>query len=66
MTRNDDMGGSGRARALDARVRRSTSLTGELQRARFGAGQRGGGGWLAGLPGPVRAVYEAGPTGFGL
>lgn len=22
--------------------------------------------FLAGLPGPVRAVYEAGPTGFGL
>jgi hypothetical protein len=22
--------------------------------------------WLVGLPGPVRAVYEAGPTGFGL
>jgi transposase len=23
-------------------------------------------GWLTSLPGPVRAVYEAGPTGFGL
>ena len=22
--------------------------------------------WLCSLPGPVRAVYEAGPTGFGL
>ena len=22
--------------------------------------------WLQSLPGPVRAVYEAGPTGFGL
>ena len=22
--------------------------------------------WLRGLPGPVRVVYEAGPTGFGL
>ena len=22
--------------------------------------------WLQTLPGPVRAVYEAGPTGFGL
>ena len=22
--------------------------------------------WLRGLPGPVRACYEAGPTGFGL
>ena len=23
-------------------------------------------GWLAGLPGPVAVLYEAGPTGFGL
>jgi transposase len=23
-------------------------------------------GWLSGLPGPVKVVYEAGPTGFGL
>ena len=23
-------------------------------------------GWVSGLPGPVRVVYEAGPTGFGL
>lgn len=23
-------------------------------------------GWMQTLPGPVRAVYEAGPTGFGL
>ena len=22
--------------------------------------------WVSGLPGPVRVVYEAGPTGFGL
>lgn len=22
--------------------------------------------WLVGLPGPVHAVYEAGPTGYGL
>ena len=43
------------------------ALTGELQRRRFDTGavepvvQ-----WLVGLPGPVRACYEAGPTGFGL
>ena len=42
-------------------------LTGELTRRRFDTGavepvvQ-----WLAGLPAPVRACYEAGPTGFGL
>jgi len=42
-------------------------LSGELQRRRFDIGavepvvQ-----WLVGLPGPVRACYEAGPTGFGL
>lgn len=42
------------------------SLTGELRRARFGPGVEPVVEWLAGLPGPVRAVYEAGPTGFGL
>ena len=42
------------------------SLTGELVRARFGAGVEEPLAWLAGLPGPVRACYEAGPTGFGL
>jgi transposase len=41
-------------------------LTGELSRARFGAGSEPVVGWLAGLAAPVRAVYEAGPTGFGL
>jgi transposase len=41
-------------------------LTGELRRARFGPGIDPVVAWLAGLPGPVRAVYEAGPTGFGL
>ena len=41
-------------------------LTGEVRRARFGSGVDEVVGWLAGLPGPVRAVYEAGPTGFGL
>jgi len=42
------------------------SLTGELSRARFGVGTEPVIEWLAALPGPVRAVYEAGPTGFGL
>jgi transposase len=42
------------------------ALTGELQRARFGPGAEPVVAWLAALPGPVRAAYEAGPTGFGL
>ena len=41
-------------------------LTGELQRARFDGGSEAVVQWLTGLSGPVRAVYEAGPTGFGL
>ena len=42
------------------------TMTGELSRARFGAGIEGPLAWLAELPGPVRACYEAGPSGFGL
>jgi transposase len=42
------------------------TLTGELARARFGPGVEAVIEWLGGLAGPVRAVYEAGPTGFGL
>lgn len=42
------------------------SMTGELVRARFGPGVHAPVAWLAGLEGPVRACYEAGPTGFGL
>ena len=42
------------------------SLTGELNRVRFGPGTESVVAWLSGLPGPVRAAYEAGPTGFGL
>ncbi len=45
--------------ALDTR-------TGELARVRFGPGIEAPVEWLRGLPGPVRACYEAGPTGFGL
>jgi transposase len=40
--------------------------TGELRRARFSGGVAGPLEWLAGLPGPLHACYEAGPTGFGL
>lgn len=40
--------------------------TGELVRARFGPGVEEPVAWLQSLPGPVRACYEAGPTGFGL
>jgi transposase len=42
------------------------SMTGELTRVRFGPGVEAPVAWLAELPGPVRACYEAGPTGFGL
>jgi transposase len=41
-------------------------MTGELSSLRFGPGVEGPVAWLAELPGPVRACYEAGPTGFGL
>jgi transposase len=41
-------------------------LTGELSRVRFGPGSEPVVAWLSGLSAPVRAVYEAGPTGFGL
>jgi transposase len=40
--------------------------TGELVRVRFDGGVVGPVEWLRSLPGPVRACYEAGPTGFGL
>jgi transposase len=42
------------------------SLSGELRRARFGAGTEQVVEWLGGLAAPVKAAYEAGPTGFGL
>jgi transposase len=47
------------AAAIDA-------MTGELVRRRFGAGSDELVAWLCSLPGPVRACYEAGPTGYGL
>jgi transposase len=42
------------------------SLTGELRRARFGPGLEPVIDWLGELAAPVRAAYEAGPTGYGL
>ena len=47
------------AAALDAQ-------SGELTRARFGAGTEPVVAWLGRLPQPVSACYEAGPTGYGL
>jgi len=41
-------------------------ITGELSRVRLGPGVEAPVAWLGGLRGPVRACYEAGPTGFGL
>ncbi|MGZ4248417.1 MAG: IS110 family transposase [Solirubrobacteraceae bacterium] len=41
-------------------------MTGEIERMRFGPGVEAPVAWLAQLPGPVHACYEAGPTGFGL
>lgn len=40
--------------------------SGEVFRARLAGGAQPAIEWLQTLPGPVRAVYEAGPTGFGL
>jgi transposase len=39
-------------------------VTGELRRARFGASSEEVIAWLSALPQPLRACYEAGPTGF--
>jgi transposase len=41
-------------------------MTGELSRVRFAGGIDDPVAWLRTLPGPVRACYEAGPTGYGL
>lgn len=41
-------------------------MTGELTRMRFGPGVDEPVGWLTTLSGPVKACYEAGPTGYGL
>ena len=47
------------AAAIDA-------MSGELLRVRFGPGVEAPVEWLKSLSGPVRACYEAGPTGYGL
>ena len=58
--------------AMDVHARSSYAasldvLSGELSRQRFDTGAvEPVVAWLAGLPGPVRCCYEAGPTGFGL
>src|SRR3954454_3344458 len=52
------------ARSTDAAA--IDTMTGELTRMRFGPGTEGPLAWLGELRGPVRACYEAGPTGFGL
>jgi transposase len=41
-------------------------MSGELTRRRFGPGLDAPVPWLSELRGPVRACYEAGPTGYGL
>jgi transposase len=40
--------------------------SGELMRARFGAGVEEVVGWLGALPQPIHGCYEAGPTGYAL
>ena len=40
--------------------------TGELQCFRMSGESAGAAAFCAGLPGPVRVAYEAGPTGYGL
>lgn len=40
--------------------------TGELVQRRMGSDQNEIVAWVTGLPGPVAATYETGPTGFGL
>jgi transposase len=52
------------ARSTDAAA--VDALSGELGRARFRGGVEPVVAWLAALPAPVHAVYEAGPTGYGL
>ena len=53
------------ARSVEASV--VDSATGELGRRRVSGSEVGPlVDWLEGLPGPVRACYEAGPTGYGL
>jgi transposase len=57
--------------ALDVHARSAEAsaievATGELRRARFDGRIEPMVAWLCGLPQPVHACYEAGPTGYGL
>lgn len=56
---------------LDVHARKTAAAavvlgSGEVFRARLSGPPEAAVEWLQTLPGPVRAVYEAGPTGFGL
>ncbi len=56
---------------LDVHARKTAAAavqlgSGEVFKAQLPGSPRAVIEWLVGLPGPVRAVYEAGPTGFGL
>ena len=56
---------------LDVHARKTAAAavllgSGEVFRARLSGAPEETIGWLRSLPGEVRAVYEAGPTGFGL
>ena len=56
---------------LDVHARRTAAAavrlgSGEVSKARLAGSPSAAIEWLWTLPGPVRAVYEAGPTGFGL
>lgn len=56
---------------LDVHARKTAAAavrlgSGEVFKAQIGGGAAPAIEWLQGLPGPVRAVYEAGPTGFEL
>lgn len=52
--------------ARSTRAAAINTATGEVRRRGFGPGVQEPLEWLAGLPGPVRACYEAGPSGFAL
>src|SRR3954468_2912067 len=56
---------------LDVHARKTAAAavqlgSGEVFKAQIAGSPLEAIGWLQSLPGPVRAVYEAGPTGFGL
>ena len=56
---------------LDVHARKTAAAavqlgSGEVFKARLSGSPSAVIEWLVSLPGPVRAVYEAGPTGFGL